>query len=181
MAEHGRRLGEERSHALAAVLGVKGHVVVEDSGGAGRYRGGAGLRRTYRFLAEEGTLQVRSDRRAFRPYGLAGGQPGRPSRNLLNPQAENRLLPAKFTRPIRCGDVFSHELPGGGGWGDPLEREPWRVVRDVRNGFVSLAAARAEYGVVVDPQTWSVDLDATARHRAQVRATRAGSRNCPTA
>src|SRR5262249_14429958 len=131
----------------AEILAVE---FIEDSGGPGRFRGGAGLRRIYRFLADEGTLQVRSDRRAFRPYGLHGGQPGRPSRNVLNPETEGRLLPAKLTMPIRRGDVFCHELPGGGGWGDPLDREPARVARDVRNGFVSAAAARDDYGVVID-------------------------------
>jgi len=59
---------------------------------------------------------------------------------------------------------------GRGGWGDPLEREPWRIARDVRNGCVSLATARADYGVVIEPGTWSVDAAATARLRAELRA-----------
>jgi N-methylhydantoinase B len=155
----------------AEILAVE---FVEDSGGAGRFRGGAGLRRVYRFLADEGTLQVRSDRHAFRPYGLHGGEPGRPSRNILNPGPAARALPAKVTMPIRRGDVFCHELPGGGGWGDPLAREPERVLADVRNGFVSVAASRDAYGVVIDPGTLGLDAGATERLRATRRAARAG-------
>jgi N-methylhydantoinase B len=147
---------------------------IEDSGGPGRFRGGAGFRRVYRFLADEGTLQVRSDRHAFRPYGLHGGQPGRSSRNVLNPGPEARALPAKVTMPIHRGDVFCHELPGGGGWGDPLAREPERVLADVRNGFVSVAAARDAYGVVIDTGTLALDPAATAGLRATREAARAG-------
>jgi N-methylhydantoinase B len=156
----------------AEILAVE---FVEDSGGAGRFRGGAGLRRVYRFMAEEGTLQVRSDRHAFRPYGLHGGEPGRPSRNVLNPGPAARTLPAKVTMPIRRGDVFCHELPGGGGWGDPLAREPGRVLADVRNGFVSVIGARDAYGVVIDPGTLHLDAGATEGLRATRRAARAGS------
>ncbi len=155
----------------AEILAVE---FIEDSGGPGRFRGGAGFRRVYRFLADEGTLQVRSDRHTFRPYGLYGGQPGRPSRNVLNPGPAARALPAKLTMPIRRGDVFCHELPGGGGWGDPLAREPERVLADVRNGFVSVAAARDDYGVVIDAGTLALDAGATERLRAGRRAARAG-------
>jgi len=156
----------------AEILAVE---FIENSGGPGRFRGGAGFRRVYRFLADEGTLQVRSDRHAFRPYGLYGGQPGRPSRNVLNPGPAARALPAKLTMPIRRGDVFCHELPGGGGWGDPLAREPERVLADVRNGFVSVAAARDDYGVAIDAGTLALDAGATERLRAGRRAARTGS------
>ncbi len=148
---------------------------IQDAGGPGRFRGGMSLRRDHRFLEAEGVLQVRSDRRAFRPFGLYGGRPGRPSRNILNPATENRLLNAKLTMTIKSGDVFRHEMPGPGGWGDPLEREPGRVLRDVRNEFVSLASARDDYGVLIDEATWTVDDEATRRRRAELRAAR-GSR-----
>jgi N-methylhydantoinase B len=152
---------------------------IPDAGGPGRFRGGMSLRRDHRFLEEEGVLQVRSDRRAFRAFGLYGGRPGRPSQNFLNPATENRLLPAKVTMTIRRGDVFRHEMPGPGGWGDPLEREPARVLRDVRNEFVSLASARDDYGVVIDAATWTVDEEATRRRRDELRAAR-GSAPLPT-
>jgi N-methylhydantoinase B len=145
---------------------------VADAMGPGKFRGGAPFRRDYRFLAEEGILQVRSDRRRFRPYGLYGGGPGRPSMNYLNPQAENRPLPSKLTMTIRRGDVFRHEVAGAGGWGDPLERDPALVLRDVRNELVSLASARHDYGVVIAGTPPAVDDAATQQLRARLRAQR---------
>jgi N-methylhydantoinase B len=73
---------------------------------------------------------------------------------------------------MKRGDVFRHEQPGPGGWGDPLERDPVRVLRDVRNEFVSVEAARDDYGVVIDVAAWTVDEPATARRRAELRAKR---------
>ena len=81
---------------------------------------------------------MRADRARIPPYGLSGGRPGRPSANFLNGDAQ----PSKLTKVVRRGDVFRHELAGGGGWGDPFERDPARVVADVRNGYVSAEAAR---------------------------------------
>jgi hypothetical protein len=75
-------------------------------------------------------------------------------------------------RTLKRGDVFRHEQPGPGGWGDPLERESRRVLWDVRNQFVSLLAAREEYGVVIDAETITVDETGTARVRAELRAAR---------
>jgi N-methylhydantoinase B len=145
---------------------------VPDTGGAGKFRGGMGFRRDYRFVEEEAVLQVRSDRRAFRPFGLYGGSPGKPSVNIINPQTEHRVVPAKITMTIKRGDVYRHELPGGGGWGDPLDRDPARVVDDARNELVSLRAAREDYGVVIDDEHWKVDEAATASLRATLRARR---------
>jgi len=149
--------------------------LIPDTGGPGKFRGGMGLRRDYRFLENEAVLQVRSDRRAFRPFGLYGGRPGAASENIMNPAAEAQTLPAKVTMMIRHRDVFRHELPGGGGWGDPLERDVTRVLRDARNELVSLASARDDYGVVIDPATWKVDDVATEALRADLRSRRRGS------
>ena len=146
--------------------------LMRDREGAGKYRGGTPFRRDYRFLEAEGVLQVRSDRRDFRPYGLCGGQPGAPSDNILNPDGEARRLPSKVTMTIRRGDVLRHELAGPGGWGDPLERDPMAVLADVRNDIVSRERGEACYGVVVDTQAWRVDADATEKRRAVLRAER---------
>jgi len=148
---------------------------VADKAGPGKYRGGTPYRRDYRFLEEEGILQVRSDRRTVRPYGLYGGYPGKPSVNYLNPDRENRLLESKVTMTIKRGDLFRHELAGAGGWGDPLERDPAAVVKDVRNELIGLAAAANDYGVVIDPQTWVIDQAATQWLRAEIRAARGWS------
>ena len=143
---------------------------IQDAGGPGKYRGGMSLRRDYRLVEAEATLQVRADRRAFRPYGLQGGRPGRASQNfLITPEGETRLLPAKVTMTMKRGEVFRHEQAGPGGWGDPLERDPERVLRDVRNELVSLAAARDDYGVVIDPAVWRVDLAATRARRGGLK------------
>lgn len=141
-----------------------------DKAGAGKFRGGVPFRRDYRFLEEEGTLQVRSDRHVHRPFGLYGGSPGAPSQNTLNPDGENLPLPSKLTMTIRRGAVFRHVLAGGGGWGDPLEREPAHVLRDVRNELLSPAKAESDYGVVIVAD--AVDEAATARLRAEHRARR---------
>src|SRR5437773_11735094 len=145
---------------------------VPDKAGAGKYRGGVPFRRDYRFLEDEGVLQVRSDRRTHRPFGLYGGSPGGPSENYLNPDGENRALPSKFTMTIKKGDVFRHVLAGAGGWGDPLERDPAAVVKDVRNELLSPKKAEVDYGVVVDTATWTVDAAATAQRRAEIKTAR---------
>ncbi|MBL8701590.1 MAG: hydantoinase B/oxoprolinase family protein [Alphaproteobacteria bacterium] len=146
---------------------------VEDRAGAGKFRGGVPFKRDYRFNETEGVLQVRSDRRDHRPFGLYGGSPGAPSENWLNPDGENRQLPGKFTMTVRKGDVMRHILAGAGGWGDPLERDPVAVLKDVRNELLSAAKARADYGVVVDTKTWRIDEAATAKARTEIRAKRA--------
>ncbi|MFI4986423.1 MAG: hydantoinase B/oxoprolinase family protein, partial [Alphaproteobacteria bacterium] len=145
---------------------------IPDTGGPGKFRGGVGIRRDYRLLEEEAVLQVRSDRRTFRPYGLYGGSPGATSSNIVNPGSEDRVVPAKVTMILKRGELYRHELAGAGGWGDPLEREPGRVLKDVRNELVTLAAARAAYGVVIEPDGWRIDEAATDALRAELRRKR---------
>ena len=159
-------------------LMVTAYEFVTDKAGAGKHRGGVPFRRDYRFLEHEGMLQVRSDRRDHRPFGLYGGSPGQPSENYLNPDAGGKLLPSKLTMTIRKGDVFRHVLAGGGGWGDPLERNPQAVLRDVRNEFLSAPRAKSDYGVIVDTKTWCVDETATKMLRAEMAASR-GWREVP--
>jgi N-methylhydantoinase B len=145
---------------------------IQDAMGPGKFRGGAPFRRDYRFLAEEGILQVRSDRRVFRPYGLYGGGPGKPSMNYLNPATGGPALASKLTMNITYGDVFRHELAGAGGWGDPLQRDPDAVLKDVRNEFVSVQAAALDYGVVILADPLRLDAAATGALRAKLRAKR---------
>jgi N-methylhydantoinase B len=151
---------------------------VPDKAGAGKFRGGVPFRRDYRFNETEGTLQVRTDRRDHRPFGLYGGSPGGPSENYLNPDTGGRTLPSKLTMTITNGDVFRHVLAGGAGWGDPLERDPGAVLKDVRNELLSPAKAAADYGVVIDTKRWSVDVAATKGRRAEIAARR-GWREAP--
>ncbi len=102
---------------LAYPLRVEEYRIVRGSGGEGRFAGGDGIRRAVRFLAQEGTLTIVSDRRQNAPWGLAGGAAGRCGRNLLVRGAETSVLPAKITMPLLRDDVVVIETPGGGGWG----------------------------------------------------------------
>lgn len=154
-------------------LMVESYELLGDRGGPGMFRGGAPYRRAYRFLGEEAVISIRSDRRDILPYGLYGGYPGAPSMNYIaRAGAGPQPFPAKFHASLRRGDTFIHEVAGAGGWGDPLDRDPARVARDVRNGFVSPLAARDEYGVVFGPDGRAVDLQATEMLRARIRTAR---------
>jgi N-methylhydantoinase B len=137
------------------------YALVPDSCGAGRWRGGLGLRRQYTLLNPEATLQLRSDRMKFRPYGLAGGRAALPTRNVLQSADGARAMPAKFAVTLRRGDVVRHEQPGGGGHGDPLARDPALVAADVADEKITVEYARREHGVVIDPVTREVDAAAT--------------------
>lgn len=144
---------------------------VQDSGGPGRFRGGLGLVREYRYVAERGTLQMRADRVKYAPYGIYGGMPGGRCQNVYDPYGQNLTLESKVkNRPLKAGDVIRHVMAGGGGYGWPFERDIERVLRDVMDEKISLTAAREAYGVVIDPQTRQADRTATERLRAAMRA-----------
>jgi N-methylhydantoinase B len=136
------------------------------------FRGGLALVRQYRFLEREASLQIRADRTRFPAYGLAGGQPGRLCRNVLDEGEGPRVLPSKTFLTIHQGAVLRHELAGAGGWGDPFRRDPERVFADVRNQKISVAHAREAYGVVVTDDGSKIDLEATQRLRDGYSATR---------
>ena len=150
--------------------------MLADTGGAGRHRGGLGLVREYEILSDEAVLNVRSDKRRFPPHGLFGGRPGSSSWNYVNPGRSDRVLPVLMTEveKLRRGDVFRHELSGGGGYGDPLERDPESVLRDVVEEKVTPGHAKREYGVVIvesgDDGARVLDLPATEDLRRRMRA-----------
>ena len=152
---------------------VNAYGMLPDTGGAGRFRGGLSLVREYEILSEEAVLNVRSDKRRFPPHGLFGGRTGAPSWNYLNPGRSDRVLPVLMTEVEKLGrgDVFRHEMAGGGGYGDPLERDPERVLRDVVEDKVSITHAAREYGVVVvgSDARWQLDSAATEALRARMR------------
>lgn len=117
-----------------------------DSGGAGEFRGGLGLVRQYRLLADTAILQLRADRHEHPPYGLFGGGPAASSKNLIDRGAGFEVLPAKVTLEITKDTVIRHEQAGGGGWGDPARRDPAAIAEDLRNGKISPERAAADYG-----------------------------------
>jgi N-methylhydantoinase B len=147
--------------------------LVPDSGGAGRNRGGLAFVREFRFLAQETEFTLRGDRRRHRPYSVAGGREGAPSSHVFLPaNGRPRELPTMPMQSFRArpGDVFRLVSAGGGGFGNPLERDPRRVVEDVRQGKVSRTAAAEQYGVVTDASGLRPDLAATAALRRRLRA-----------
>lgn len=104
-------------------LRIREYAIVPDSGGAGHHRGGDGLRRTYEFLTPT-LVTLMTERRRFAPWGLQGGQPGRPGTNtLVKADGARKPLPAKATLQLEAGDMVIIETPGGGGWGPPARAE----------------------------------------------------------
>jgi len=130
-----------------------------DSGGPGTYRGGVGQVLTYRILGDSPELQHTSQKSVSLPQGVAGGRPGDGGRWVINEsrEGEHRLPHAiGDIEPLQEGDTVTHYTPGGGGYGDPMRRDPLAVARDVRLGFVTADAALRDYGVRVDPATYEV-------------------------
>jgi N-methylhydantoinase B len=136
---------------LAFPFRVVRYELVPDSEGAGRYRGGLGVRRDYVFPDHPVDLTLLSDRTKFPPWGLFGGEAARPAAYVLNPGAAETPLPSKVTTTLPPGTVLSVRTPGGGGYGPAGERDPEAVRRDVRAGKVSPDRARAVYGVESRP------------------------------
>jgi N-methylhydantoinase B len=136
-----------------------------DTGGAGRHRGGVGVSRVYRFTAPStGICLVYKTK--TKPWAIGGGSEGDNNHVVLNPGTPREVVQGGSYNHLDTGDVLANNTGGGGGYGNPFDREPERVAHDVRNGFVSAAAAEREYGVVVDPGTFAVDSAATAALRA---------------
>jgi N-methylhydantoinase B len=119
--------------------------LVEDSDGAGRFRGGLGLRKDFLFDRPT-TFTVLADRTTRGPWGVLGGHDARPAEYVLIRDGVETRLPAKTTIEVLAGDTISYRTCGGGGYGPPLERDPERVARDVREGKVSAERARLVYG-----------------------------------
>ncbi len=136
-----------------------------DSGGAGEHRGGCGITRSWTLTSERATLSIMAERTKIPPWGLQGGKPGALGEYLLKRNGEALKLPSKCTVPLTKRDALVIKTPGGGGYGDPLKRRPKLVLKDVLNGLVSVEAARAEYGVFIDPDTLEVVSEKTRRLR----------------
>jgi len=140
------------------------HEFLPDSGGAGRFRGGLGVRYAIRFYDEAPFLAIFGDGVQHPPFGLYGGLPGSTNRLLVNEGTDGEeVLPAKGMRQLKAGDTYTVYSSGGGGWGNPLQRDPAAVLDDVRNGYVSVEAAERVYGVVI--RDGKIDEWATERQR----------------
>jgi N-methylhydantoinase B len=150
-------------------LMVERYGFVPDTGGAGKYRGGLGIEREFRLLAEDATFQLRSDRTDFAPWGVQGGKPGTPTENYLNPGTpQEEKLPGKTLRQLKKGDLYRVVPAGAGGYGNPLERDMFAVYDDVEQEKLSAEYVRREYGVVINPDTSTLDIPATEKLRAEM-------------
>jgi N-methylhydantoinase B len=142
-----------------------------DSGGAGRFRGGLGYEKRIRMLKDAHFMSI-ADRSILACWGVNGGKAGRPFQVTIDAGGphEREVDALADAEPVRAGEVIRIRTTGGGGWGDPLERDPALVVRDVVWRKVSAEAALADYGVVLtgslDSDDLAHDADATAAERA---------------
>jgi N-methylhydantoinase B len=142
--------------------------LIRDSGGPGKFRGG---------LSQEMVLSVDSDRPALHSCmydrtrcparGFQGGMDGKTGSLFLS---DGTVLPPKGRYDLQPGQTVTLRLPGGGGFGSPLERDPLNVLEDVIQDRVSVDSARDHYGVVINTSTWTVDEKATAQLREKLKA-----------
>ena len=130
-------------------LRIRTYASIPDSGGAGLNRGGNGITIAYEFL-EPGEISVHDDRWLTYPWGVNGGEPGmRSTKRLVRAAGAEENIPSKCDRVhVEPGDILHFNTWGGGGWGNPLEREPAKVLLDIERGLVTVEGAR-RYGVVV--------------------------------
>jgi N-methylhydantoinase B len=152
-------------------LEIERYEAVADSGGAGLHRGGNGIHMTYRFL-EPGTISIHDDRWFVPPWGVNGGEPGQRARKILQKaDGTEQIVANKIDNiPVAAGDRLHFITWGGGGWGDPLDRDAALVGKEITQGLVTAAGARS-YGVVASV-AGVVDLTATDALRTRMRAER---------
>jgi N-methylhydantoinase B len=137
-----------------------------DSAGAGKFRGGTGIRRDIRVF-DDLTFTTIGDRFVYPPWGLWGGGPGALGSAELIRDGVTSVMGSKETFDVHPGDVFISRVSGAGGLGNPMERDPQAVLGDVLDGFVTTESAAREYGVVIDGQREVVDEEETRRLRSQ--------------
>jgi N-methylhydantoinase B len=147
---------------------LRRYAINPDSGGPGRWRGGCGIIREFELLVPKAVISVRIDGIRFPPWGVNGGMAGHSGRCLINPGTNDERVvePISDGTILRCGDVVRIETGGGGGFGHPYDREPERVLADLRGGFVGADSAARDYGVILAADQ-GIDAAATARRRAR--------------
>ena len=152
-------------------LRIERYSTEPDSGGAGLHRGGNGIHMTYRFLAD-GEIAVHDDRWFVPPWGVNGGHPGMRARKVLErANGTTEIVGNKVEDvPVKEGDLLHYITWGGGGWGDPLGRDPELVGLEIRQGLVTPEGAK-HYGVVAD-ENGVIDSAATEALRAEIKAKR---------
>lgn len=143
---------------------------IESGTGHGKFRGGFGVIKDYRVLCSEASFTVSIGRNKFPPWGVAGGMNGTPNYCVIYKQGEEPKIVRKVAAvKLKRGDMVSLRSGGGGGWGDPLERDPELVRMDVKNEYITLETAREIYGVVLDPKTLNINWEETKKLREQLK------------
>ncbi|MEK7210856.1 MAG: hydantoinase B/oxoprolinase family protein, partial [Candidatus Binatota bacterium] len=143
--------------------------LIPDSGGAGKFRGGLGFVREYLILDHEARFSLRSTKHSVAPKGIEGGSPGKTGKCTINPNAEKeKVLPSRYSDlTLHPGDVVRLETPGGGGLGNSLERDSFRVLSDVQNGYVSEEKAKELYGVVIEKRNGDLAIHEPLTRKAR--------------
>src|ERR1700733_9052125 len=152
---------------------IDGYTTVIDSGGAGKHRGGNGVEKVF-YILEDGEISIHDDRHDTQPWGILGGRPpARPEKRVGRKEGSREPLPSKIDHVrVRNGDRIVFRTAGGGGWGDPLERDPTRTRNDVARKLMTERKAREEYGVVLTGPKLEVDRRATDELRESMRRNR---------
>jgi N-methylhydantoinase B len=162
LAGYGGRYGSDGAEGLSPVMNCSNIPVevhetnnpvrirrfgfIPDTGGAGQWRGGCGIRKDIELLNARAVFSHLGDRHVFEPYGIFGGKPGALAESILNPDGNGERLHSKETREIKQGDVLSFRLSGAGGYGPPEKRDRTAIENDIADGYVSTDAARRDYG-----------------------------------
>jgi len=152
---------------------IEGYSTIMDTGGAGKHRGGNGVEKIF-LLLEEGDISIHDDRHLSQPWGILGGRPAACSEKwLVRKDGSREPLPSKVDNVrVYAGDRVIFRTAGGGGWGDPLERDPMRTRNDVARRLMSETKAREEYGVVLVGSALEVDRRATDELRDSMKRNR---------
>lgn len=138
----------ERGHPFVR---IREYSLIANSGGAGEFRGGLGIRKRFEILADEVLLSTNGDRHQSDPWGLAGGEPGSRTAYIIHRDGQEIQIDAASNQKLYKGDIFEMVISGGGGWGDPTSREPALIQQDIRNGRITIEAARKSYPHAFEP------------------------------
>jgi len=126
--------------------------LIPDSGGAGQFRGGMGIRRDYQFPYEKTIFTILSDRAKFPPWGIFGGKDGAPSRYFREKEGVATPIKSKCTFEVEPGEIISFQTPGSGGYGEPRLRSREAIRNDLLNGKISPERAKIDYGFMFEDE-----------------------------
>ena len=147
---------------------VERYGIAKDSEGPGEFRGGLGIIREIINLGDSATITLSSDRKNKSPWGVFGGKGGASSNYfIITSDKKKKSLPSKVTTILRHGEKIVSTTPGGGGWGHPFKRDPKKVLKDVKNGFISIKRAKEMYGVAINSKNLGLDLENTKKLRSK--------------